>query len=454
MIRLIQKGLMFGNLVHVDSPALIERYNRALKALSGRQTALTDFYVDISGYSPEVGEELGDALYLNPNGCNRQFILLSTAQKSAPLLEAKFSNSRGILKRFITENEAALFALTTRDAVAGELENSVFDVSDPARLLDIRQITVEADTTQSHVARAAELTALIERFQTEPDAWWDDALIAEMIEMARDTGDVVANPVKLARLSQQMGNYWTAHFDGLYVFRDLKRPVVIASGALPAGLKGVRGLTMQDRNQIAEFLTENELVEPVVQARGLDAEQILSQKMDFILVDTAAGLGHDLGGGSRRELRQLAQKLGADLPEEFHALAALKRWAGAGGRWPKITSEHAGYFYTMRARAGKDRDLVNRLLAELAPLDIRQLFICHKELFYTRYRSWSDGKRGFVADFLHTEYQKDKAGVREALFGGEPGEVSEPKKRERRRQTRLEQVGPWGAVGRSRGRHR
>ena len=60
MKRLIEKGLMFGNLVEVSSPQLVERYNRALKHLAGKTTTLTDFHIDISGYSPEVGDELGD----------------------------------------------------------------------------------------------------------------------------------------------------------------------------------------------------------------------------------------------------------------------------------------------------------------------------------------------------------------------------------------------------------
>ncbi len=93
--------LMFGNLIRVDSPALIERYNRALEGLTGKRTQLPDFHIDISGYSPEIGDELGDDLYLNPNGCNRQFIILTTDQRRAPLLNAKFSTSRGILRQFI-----------------------------------------------------------------------------------------------------------------------------------------------------------------------------------------------------------------------------------------------------------------------------------------------------------------------------------------------------------------
>jgi hypothetical protein len=42
------------------------------------------------------------------------------------------------------------------------------------RLFDIRQVTVEADTIGGHVADAAKLGALIERFRREPDGWRDE----------------------------------------------------------------------------------------------------------------------------------------------------------------------------------------------------------------------------------------------------------------------------------------
>ena len=451
MRRLIEKGLMFGNLVPVDSPALVERYNRALRALSGRTTALSDFHVDISGFSPEVADELGDDLYLNPDGANRRFILLTTAQKGAPLLNAKFSSTRQILRRFIEANEAELFALTTRDAVAGELVSSVFGLSSPAQLFDIRRVTVEADTTGSHVAEGRRLAALIKRFRTEPDAWWDDMLIAEMIELARRTGDVTRNPIELKPLSIEVGNFWTSHFGGLYIFRDLPHSAVIAvSGGEALGALAVgEVIPLASRNRIARFFEANGLVEPIVHARGADAAAILGQKMDFILVDAAVRAGLNPGSGSRRELRNLARQMGEDLPPEFRTLARLKRWAEGSGPWPRVASDDPGYFYTLRSRNHADKALVNQLLAELAPLDVRQLFICHKQLFYELYRDWPEAKKAFVADYLEREYQLDKAGVRRALFGEEdtarpapgapPGDMSAI-------------AGPWGSArGRRRG---
>ena len=452
MKRLIQRGLMFGNLIEVSSPALVERYNRALKHLTGKTTKLDDFHIDLSGYSPEIGDELKDDLYLNPNGSNRQFILLTTAQKDAPLLNIKFSTSRGILTQFIETNEAQLFALTARDAVAGELQNSVYAFDTPAKLFDIRQVTVEADTIGGHVADAGKLAKLIDRFRQEPDGWRDDLLVAEMIGLAKKTGDVTRVPIHLPAMTFSQANFWTSHFGGVYIFRDVKYPAAISSldwkslGDVP--VPQVMDLTL--RNQIADWLERNGLTEPIVQARGMDAAAVLRQKMDFILIDAADRLGIEVGDARRTELRKVAYKLGSALPEEFLGLAALLRWVEAGGGWPKITSEHPAYFYTLRGKAGKDRDLVNMLLSELAPMDVRQMYITHKELFYAQYATWSERKKTYVADFLAREYQVDREGARTALFGPEPGmdELHRPEMaagpKPSRSAGRTPVAGPWG----------
>ncbi|MFT6683048.1 MAG: hypothetical protein ACJAQV_000199 [Loktanella salsilacus] len=439
MHRLIERGLMFGNLFRVDSPPLVARYNRALQALTGKQTALAEFHIDISGFSPEIGEELGDPAYLNPRGVNRQFILLSTNQVSAPLLDATFSHSRTILRQFIMENKAALFTLTAKDAVAGELLNSVHSADTPARLFNIRRITVEADTTAGTIEASDKLGAMIDDFTARSDGWYDDVLIAKMIDLAKDTGDVTRNPVRLKHMTFETPDFWTALFGGLYVFRSVDHPAVIAMGDVDAlgelPVSPVIGL--QARGDIATFFKLNDLVEPVAQSKSPQVADILRRKMDFMVADIASKLGGDLAQTSPRQMRQLARQHADALPEAWHTLAALVRWAEDGAPWPRITSDDAGYFYTLRARPGRHADLVNMLLSELAPLDARQLFICHKQAFYAAYATWPDAKREFVVEMLSKEYLADKVGTRDALFGATPHVPQTPPPLPKRR-------GPWG----------
>ena len=455
MKLLIEKGLMFGNLIRIDSPVLVDRYNRALQSLAGLETKMTEFHIDISGYSPEIGDELSDDLYLNHQGVNRQFILLTTDQKTAPLLNAKFSTARGILRQFITENEPQLFALTARDAVAGELVNSVYRVTEAADLFDIRKIKIEADTTDGTMRVAKRLGAMIFEFKTRPDAWFDDVLIGKMIGLAKETGDVTRNPVILPEMSFDQSNFWTSHFGGLYIFRDVEHPAAISVGPMSklGDLPIEYTFDFEDRAMIAKFLELNDLVEPVAQVRGIDAGGILRQKMDFIVASVAASMGEDLSRHSRRALRILARRYADQLPPEWQGLAALVRWAEEGGPWPRITSDHPAYFYTLRAKPHRDADLVNQLLSELAPLDVRQLFICHKDAFYAAYATWPEEKQAFVAEFLAREYMIDKAGAREALFGSEP-EMVEPKASKSnpwsgdKSRDIIDRVGPWGAINR------
>lgn len=447
MMRLVKHGLMYGNLLEVTSPSMVARYNRALEHLIGKRTDLQEFHVDISGFSPEIGDELGDIHYLNPSGCNRQFILLSIDQKTAPLLNARFSTSRSILRRFIEDNEEQLFALSIRDCVVGELVNSVYSLTSPQDLFDIRTIDIDADTVGGHVEAGEDLGDLIERFMKEPDGWWDDVLIAEMIELSKHAGDVIRTPLTIRNRSYEQGNFYTSHYGGLYVFRDVRDSACIApkDTDIVVDLPVKQMLTMEDRQQIAEFLNRNALVESITEACGARAENILKQKLDFIVIDAAADHGEDLSDVSRRDLRALKRKYHDDLPAEYHTLERTVRFLsqGAGQGWP--ASDDPAYFYLLRSRNHRDKHLVNMLLADLTQLDFRQLFICHKDAFYTQYASWSDAKKNYAADFLAEEYMVDKVGTRLELFGPEPGMGEDDDEADygfgRNR-------GPWGPVPR------
>ena len=145
----------------------------------------------------------------------------------------------------------------------------------------------------------------------------------------------------------------------------------------------------------------------------------------------------------------LERKFAKNMPDEFYGLVDVWRWASMGGAAPKIGPEHPAFFYALKSSQHKDRDLVNMLLSDLSRLDFRQLFICHKTLFYETYRGWSESKKNYVVSFLMDEYAMDKVGAREALFGDEPmmDEVApepEPKKPSKKTEKKDAFKSPWG----------
>lgn len=439
MKRLIESGLMFGNLFEVRTPTLVTRYNNALEKLTGKRTTLTEFHVDLSGFSPEVGDELDDLLYLNASGCNRQFILLDLAQNQAPLLNAQFSTTRTILHRFIEDNIAALTALTAREAVFGELANSVWRLTRPSDVLQLRTITVEANTSSGRVTEAEKLSQHIEAFRTEDELWHDDAYVEEMIALAEKVGDIKRHPVAFTTTVYKQGNFHTTHFGGLYLFRDVRYPALLyRDPAVGEGhIEGVERFPLSKPAEIGHFLLLNDLIEPVASARDLNARELLRQRLDFMMVEMLADADaapDTLARLTRADLKRIAQRSGKEPPPEFEILMATLSALEEGRPPPALRPHEDGFFYLHRAAGVADRDLVNQLLTEFTPLDLRQLFICNKPAFYAAYATWSDRKKDYVVEYLTREYAGDKERVRSDLFGSEPLPSTDT----------APKMGPWG----------
>jgi hypothetical protein len=419
MMRLVQSGLMYGGLVEVSTPALVARYNAALEKLTGRRTKLDSFYIDLSGFAPEIGNEFGDDTYLNPRGCNQQFILLTLDQMRAPLLKAYFTSYRMILRTFYEQNAAALFALTSRDAVSGELLESFHKLDREDELLDLRVITVAAETVGGHVSMAAHLERLIAEFRSRDDAWFDEALIGDMIALASAVGDVESTPLALVRGPYPLGNFHTTHFGGRYVFHsdDHTTLIRVTPGGRPLEAPNVTTLELSDGPGLAAFLDHEHLIQSIFAAPGLDAAALLRRRLDFVLVDHLCARGKMPDRATDAALRAAVHRELDDLPALFHALSKVLRRVEQGAKAIPLDPNDPAYFYTVRATPGPNRDLVNMLLAELTPIDLRQLFLCHKPAFYAAYATWSEAKRAYAVDVLRREYLPDKAGLRARLFG-------------------------------------
>ncbi len=437
MHRLTENNLIYGNLFEVATPVLRDRYNRALQLLYGRRTELERFRIDQSGFSPEVAEELDDPEYLNPHGCNRMFILLTLEQTYLPLLDATFSSSRAILRNYIEDNREALFALTARDAVFGELEDSVYKIKTLGDLTSIKHIRIKARTPNRLITKARRLSSKIDAFMESETAWSDDEALQQIVELAEAVGDVRQQPVIPTRIDYEEGNFFTTHLGGLYVFNSARKPTLIycspdqqGSGVYEDQTLGFRHIPLSDRSAIARFLREADLVEPLSGLKHLDPEDLLREKLEFVAIDHASrnDAPGEIWDFEPMALRRYLYRNVDELPAELHDIQSVLRAWEQDEPSGQLDPEAPGYFYLLRSARHKDRDLVNHLLARLTPLDFRQLFICNKDLFYELYETWNDRKRGYVAEYLTRHYQGRAAEVWRQLYGRT--QVAE---------------GPWGA---------
>ena len=428
MQRLQSSRLIWGNLHPVDEPHLVERYAKAMRAFGLSMPDLERFEIDMTGWSKDVADALGDADYLNPGGVNRRFIILSPFQARLPVVHSSFSNTNELMAEFFRENARVINALTIKDVIYGEIEDSIARVSSMEDLLAIEEVTFRVLSADDTVRKAAELRALVDRLETEPDAWRDDAMLARMVDLAGDTGDIRRKELVPDRLVFRHRTFWSSHFGGLYVFHDADRITVIGDPSAPGFRRSrpwqVSYLDIADADRVFNFLAQSgrlELprqswIEPsgylvhraAMAVRALMVEADPSTDLDRLTDSQVARF--------LRERRDLVQAEGT-LPFIKGAQAALHE---KGLLDANRISEGGRRFLVVRARPDhEDRWLVNRLIAEYVPHDFVSTFVFHKPLFYRRYAQMGDGQRAHVVKTLEDEYVSDKRALRRRLYGFE-----------------------------------
>jgi len=424
---LAARGLRYGQLIEVRNRAMRERYNRALEYLTGRTTALPAFHIDLSGFSPEVAEELENPLYLNPNGVNKKFILLTTGQARLPALDTQFTSSATILKRFIADNREPLFALSTRDVVFGELANSTYKIDSVADLLAINRIRVEVHTTKEIIAKAKELEALIARFQADDEAWHDEAVLRTMVDLAKVTGDIRRHPVVPTKCEFSQPNYFTNHFGGLYVFLDTRPPTLISldpafEARLASGRPAVEHIAIADRAAVARFLADRKLIAFLGEGIG-DPVGLLREKAGFVAYDALARSGaiDSATAFDDEAFKRLIYQQFDAFPQEFRSLSEAVRTLENDPQALLGAMPADIFFYLVRSSNHADRELVNHLLAQFTPFDFRQSYICNRALFERHYAEWPLAKQAVVADYLARHYAGAEAALEERLYGWHEG---------------------------------
>lgn len=417
--------LIWGRLLPISEKHLIERYNKALAAFGLKPTTLKSFDIDRSGFSPQVAEELGDPQYLDPNEVNRRFIILTPSQADLPVVHTAFSNTSQLLYEFFDKNRRAIDALTIKDVIYGEIEDSVSRVEDIEDLLSINQVEFRVLSAEDVLGKAAELATLTDRLKQEPNAWRDDAMIHRMVELAKVCGDIRENALVPDQVIFRHNAYWTSHFGGLYVFVDPDMTTVISDPSAPGFRRSrpwqVSYLSIRDADKVFRFLMATGRIE-LPRASWIEPSGYLEHRAEMAIA--ALVRKDDPRGGTDRLDRVWLQTWihghAAQINSEgtFPFLNAAKREIAQVGqlKLEEVFPQHR--FQAVRAKPDHpDAWLTNRLISDFVPADFVSRYVFNKQGFYRDYEALPTGWRAHVVNTLKTTYLKDKVAFRARLYG-------------------------------------
>ena len=425
MKRLLEAELIYGRLLEISEPHLIARYNKALQGFGLRPTALSSFRIDMTGFSPDIADELGDRDYLDPNRVNRRFIIMTPAQEELPVVHTSFSNTAALMHEFFAANARAIHAVTIKDALYGEIEDSVSTVTDIDDLLSINEVHFRVLSAEDMLGKAAELRSLVDQLKTVPTAWADDAMLNRMVELAKITGDIRENALVPSQLVFRHDAFWANHFGGVYVFLDEKTTTVICDPSVPGFRRSrpwqVGFISLSDHQRIYEFLASTNRLQ-LPQASWVESSGLYQHRADMILrglvnqADPTADLNTVDAIWLQTWMHRNSTLVSSDGGYPF--LQAMIRTVSASGtiKMQEVAPENR-FLLVRAAPEHPDQWLINRLIAQLNPSDFVSRFVFDKQGFYAAYEHYSEKFREYVVATLTGTYLRDKVAFRKRLYG-------------------------------------
>jgi hypothetical protein len=429
MKRLYDNALIYGRLFTVDQPHLVERYNKALAAFDLPETKRTSFGIDRSGFSPEIAEELGDDDYLDPNGINRRFIILTPAQMTLPVVHTRFSNTDALMHEFFRANLRVINALTIKDVIYGEIEDNVSVVHSIEDLLSIEQVEFKVLSADDVIGKANRLRILADRLRQEDDAWRDDAMLEEMVELARAAGDIRKNEMVPRQVVFRHSAFWAGHFGGIYVFFDDDDTITVICDRKAPGFRRSRPwqvsyISIDDSEDVFEFLAESGRLE-LPRASWMEPAGFVDHRADMVIRDLVHRHepDRDLAKVDSVWLQTWMHRNAKRITEHgvYPFLNKARRELDRNGRIDIDDVPDDWKFMLVRAKPDHDDAwLTNRLISEFTPEDFVSRYVFNKQSFYADYFASEENWRDHVVETLKDVYLKDKAALRARLYGITP----------------------------------
>lgn len=425
MNELIQYNLIYGRLLTVSEPYLIERYNKALEAFGLPKTKLSSFQIDMSGHSPQIAEEMDVTFYLEKDISRRRFIIVAPEQENLPVIGTRFSNTAALLHVFFEKNRRVIQAATIKDVLFGEIDDNLVEITDITDLLAIEQVTFRVLSSEETLFKAEKLRRRIDRLMTVQGAWRDDEMIEEMVELARVTGDIRTNDLVPDQLVFRHESYFLDHFGGVYVFKDGKKFTIVCDEKAPGFRRAspwkVDYIAIDDKSAVYDFLARSGRIQ-LPQASWLKDSGFIKHRkrmaMQSLMHETDQSL--DIASMTETQFQTWAFKHSSvvDRDPVLNFIHNIERGL-SDGRPPMIeTLRPRERFMVVRAKPNHaDRWVVSRLISTFVPSDFVSRFVFDKTGFYNTYNAYSDTFKELVVKELAEGYLEDKKAMRERLYG-------------------------------------
>lgn len=418
MINLLNAGLYGGNLIRIDSPVMVGRYNACLQKLGKPPTELQSFQIDGIGWSPQIAEEKGDSMYLSYTEANPCGIILTPDQRGKAIHFPFHSFDRHLMRIYFKTYGRQVSCLTSMTGLVIELDYRLSMYQDPRDLLMVDVVLVKSKTTDGIITAAKNQRHLVQRY-TAADGWSDPQLRQQLIVSGEKYGDLRTKPVVIEDLPiAGIRSFYSSLFGGVYVLRDndAHSPVLILEDHKSPFI-GDDVILLRDRERVLDMLVSRGLVDVYLDRADVNwLEAILDSLVAEVFFSKHPR--KDLRENDTWSWNGYLNEARKFLPSEYFEIERLMVNLEMGGAEalavPALSQSARELLLRPKKQFEKEDpllyDLLMQLLVSVNHASPAYVYAFNKKTFFERYARWPVNKKHWsIARILgSTIVQKQK----------------------------------------------
>jgi hypothetical protein len=405
MQKLKDANLYRSELIPV-SGILVERYNKCLKTLGFKETKLKSFSIDGVGWSPEVAEEKEDMQYLNHGDANPHGIIISPLQKGKPVYLPFHSFDREMMQHVFRTHGQKINDITRDSAICIDFDQDIDVFYEPLDVLKYDDVSITFRLIDNLEQIQKTQLKLVDKFKTGNN-FIDEDLHQQLLDSATTYGDLRDRDLVLSSLRFSTGSFFTRAFDGVYLLRDFIKPIVIFESK--AVYKEAIKDTIHDvliyhisQPELVDKLKDHIIIECDLESivKTPNYDRIKKYELAQFLKDTQHPIKDILTNNilfksylNKVDVKTRKQVMGVELYlEKLERSNAFK---------VEDMVEQSLYFALHQPHSSLSaghRDLIHKLLINIAPKDVLFLYWYDKEQFYRSYLTWDDSFKDWVIE--------------------------------------------------------
>ncbi|REE07844.1 hypothetical protein DFQ09_11038 [Winogradskyella pacifica] len=405
MQKLKQANLYRSELIPI-SGKLVERYNKCLKTLGFTETKLTSFFIDGVGWSPEVAEEKSNMHYLNHGDANPHGIIISPLQKGKPVYLPFHSFDKEMMQHVFRTHGQKINDITRDSAICLDFDQNIDVFYEPLDVLKYDKINITFKLIDNLEQVQKDQLHLVDKFKNGNN-FIDEGIHQQLLDSATTYGDLRERDLSLHPLQFRTDSFYTRAFDGVYLLRDFIKPIVVFESkeqykeAIKDTIHDVL-IYHIEQPELVDKLKDHLIIEcdleTLVKAPNYD--RVKKFELAQFLKETEHPIKDILNDNVL--FKSYLNKIDINARKQVMSVEIyLEKLERSNAYKIEDIVDQAFYFALHQPHSSlssEHRDLIHKLLINIAPMDVLFLYWYDKEQFYINYLTWDDSFKDWVIE--------------------------------------------------------